>query len=139
MPKISPKQPRLISEAETEFKITPEEQAIKDEYLVQLQQHLRDPEFRQTQGFPIGDDEAILELSDPPHYTACPNPFLPEIIDDWQTERDEFRLRMGLTDFEYQREPFSADVSEGKSNSIYRAHTYHTKVPHPAIMRYILH
>ena len=32
-----------------------------------------------------------------------------------------------------------ADVSEGKNNPIYNAHSYHTKVPHPAIMRYILH
>ena len=30
-------------------------------------------------------------------------------------------------------------MSEGKNNAIYNAHSYHTKVPHPAIMRYILH
>jgi 16S rRNA G966 N2-methylase RsmD/DNA-directed RNA polymerase subunit RPC12/RpoP len=30
-------------------------------------------------------------------------------------------------------------VSEGKSNPIYTAHTYHTKFPHPAIMRYLLY
>ena len=36
-------------------------------------------------------------------------------------------------------EPFAADVSEGKNDPIYNAHTYHTKVPHKAIMRYILH
>src|SRR5699024_10808213 len=39
----------------------------------------------------------------------------------------------------YHREPFAADVSEGKTNKIYRSHSYHTKVPHKAIMRYILH
>ena len=39
----------------------------------------------------------------------------------------------------YRREPFAADVSEGKGGALYRAHTYHTKVPHRAIMRYILH
>src|SRR5207237_5100363 len=39
----------------------------------------------------------------------------------------------------YSREPFSADVSEGKNDPIYNAHSYHTKVPHKAIMRYILH
>jgi hypothetical protein len=37
------------------------------------------------------------------------------------------------------REPFAADVSEGKNDPIYNAHSYHTKVPHKAIMRYILH
>jgi len=33
------------------------------------------PELRQIEGFPIGSDEDILALSDPPYYTACPNPF----------------------------------------------------------------
>ena len=36
-------------------------------------------------------------------------------------------------------EPFAADVSEGRSGLFYDAHSYHTKVPHKAIMRYILH
>ncbi len=31
------------------------------------------------------------------------------------------------------------DVSEGKNDPIYKAHSYHTKVPHMAIMPYILH
>jgi len=39
----------------------------------------------------------------------------------------------------YNKEPFAADVSEGKNDPIYNAHSYHTKVPHKAIMRYILH
>jgi DNA modification methylase len=39
----------------------------------------------------------------------------------------------------YSREPFATDVSEGKTDPIYNAHSYHTKVPHKAIMRYILH
>src|SRR5207244_12476464 len=39
----------------------------------------------------------------------------------------------------YSREPFAVDVSEGKNDPIYNAHSYHTKVPHKAIMRYILH
>lgn len=30
-------------------------------------------------------------------------------------------------------------MSEGKADPIYMAHAYHTKVPHKAIMRYILH
>ena len=30
-------------------------------------------------------------------------------------------------------------MSEGKNDPIYNAHSYHTKVPHKAIMRYILH
>jgi len=37
------------------------------------------------------------------------------------------------------KEPYAYDVKEGKSNKIYNAHSYHTKSPHPAVMRYILH
>ena len=32
------------------------------------------PELKKIEGFPIGSDEDILNLSDPPYYTACPNP-----------------------------------------------------------------
>ncbi len=34
------------------------------------------PKLKKTEGFPIGEDEDILNLSDPPYYTACPNPWL---------------------------------------------------------------
>ena len=117
------------------------EQSQEDKaiYRQRLAEHLKDPEFRKIEGFPIGTDEAILALSDPPYYTACPNPFLPEIIEEWQQEREETREKLGLKDQKYQREPFAADVSEGKNDPIYNAHSYHTKVPHKAIMRYILH
>lgn len=114
-------------------------QAQSDEYRRRLAEALKDPAFRAIEGFPIGKDEDILALSDPPYYTACPNPFLPEIIDQWQQERAELRKQLGLNDDSYQREPFATDVSEGKNDPIYNAHSYHTKVPHKAIMRYILH
>ena len=39
----------------------------------------------------------------------------------------------------YRREPFAVDVSEGKQDPIYKAHSYHTKVPHLAIVPLILH
>jgi hypothetical protein len=29
---------------------------------------------RHIEGFPLGKDEDILALSDPPYYTACPEP-----------------------------------------------------------------
>ena len=35
--------------------------------------------------------------------------------------------------------PFAVDVSEGKTHPVYRAHGYHTKVPHLAIVPSILH
>lgn len=100
----------------------------------ELRKKLRDPEFRKIEGFPIGEDEDILALSDPPYYCACPNPWIGEFIQEWEREKppkDDL--------FHYVREPFAANVSEGKNDPIYNAHSYHTKVPHKAIMRYILH
>jgi len=61
-----------------------------------LREHLQDPAFRQIEGFPIGEDEDILALSDPPYYTACPNPFLPDIIAHWREEREALRRELGL-------------------------------------------
>lgn len=87
---------------------------------------------RHIEGFPIATDEDIISLSNAPYYTACPNPFIEEFIRENGTPYDE------ETD-DYHREPFAADVSEGKTDPIYMAHTYHTKVPHKAIMKYILH
>lgn len=90
------------------------------------------------EGFPIGEDEDILNLSDPPYYTACPNPWLNDFIAEWEVEKKQLEKDgKRFADFEVD-EPYAADVSEGKNNPIYMAHSYHTKVPHPAIMRYIL-
>jgi len=97
-------------------------------------QKLQDPEFRKIEGFPIGSDEDILALSDPPYYTACPNPWIADFIQEWEAQKSE-----QPEGYQYHREPFAADVSEGKNDPIYNAHSYHTKVPHKAIMRYILH
>lgn len=87
---------------------------------------------RGIEGFPIGTDEDIIALSDAPYYTACPNPFIEEFIKENGTPYDE------ATD-DYHREPFASDISEGKSDAMYMAHSYHTKVPYKAIMKYILH
>lgn len=119
---------------------------IRAEYRERLRQRLQDPTFRATEGFPIGDDQTILDLSDPPYYTSCPNPFLVEGVDAWRG--DQTGVRSALSEFDdsghggdaqYHREPFTADISEGKGDPIYNAHTYHTKVPHRAIMRYLIH
>ncbi len=82
-------------------------------------------------GFPHGEIDDIINLSDPPYYTACPNPFLGDFVKQYGRPYDPMEG--------YKREPFAADVKEGKNDPIYNAHSYHTKVPHKAIMRYILH
>ena len=88
--------------------------------------------LRHIEGFPLGEDEDLLTLSDLPHYTAYPNPHIAEFIKKWGTPYDED------TD-DYHREPYVADVSEGKRDPIYIAHTYHTKVPYKAIVPFIEH
>ena len=96
------------------------------------------PELKQMEGFPIGEDEDILKLSDPPYYTACPNPWLNDFIGEWEEKKTQFEKEGKRSSEFVVDEPFATDVSEGKRNAIYGAHSYHTKVPHPAIMRYIL-
>lgn len=94
------------------------------------------PDLKNIAGYPMGEDEAILALSDPPYYTACPNPWINDFIVEWNKEKQE---KYGKDKQDYHREPFAADVSEGKNDPIYLAHSYHTKVPFKAVMRYILH
>ena len=109
-------------------------EARRTHYTAELRKKLQDPEFRKIEGFPIGSDEDILNLSDPPYYTACPNPWIADFIAEWESQKPE-----QPAGYQYQREPFATDVKEGKNDPIYNAHSYHTKVPHKAIMRYILH
>ncbi len=90
------------------------------------------PELKKIEGYPIGKDEDIIALSQPPYYTACPNPYIEDFIKEHGTPYNE------ETD-NYHREPFVADVSEGKGHPIYNVHTYHTKVPHKAIIPFIEH
>jgi hypothetical protein len=82
-------------------------------------------------GFPYGEIADILNVSDPPYYTACPNPFLGEFVRRHAKPYDPAET--------YGRKPFAVDVSEGKTDPVYRAHAYHTKVPHLAIVPSILH
>jgi DNA modification methylase len=97
------------------------------------------PELRLIEGFPVGTDDDIIALSDPPYYTACPNPWINDFIKEWEAEKPKLQAEKKRSATFEVKEPYAADVSEGKNNPIYMAHAYHTKVPHPAIMRYILH
>ena len=110
----------------------PNDDERKKYFLEILREKLKDPEFRKIEGFPIGEDEDILALSDPPYYTACPNPFIEDFI-------KQYGKPYNTNNDNYNRKPFAADVSEGRGDPIYNLHAYHTKVPHKAIMRYLLH
>ena len=103
--------------------------ARRQHFLERLRAEL--PELRKRPDFPKGEDEDILQMSDPPYYTACPNPFLAEFVEHYGKPWDP--------DDGYHREPFAVDVSVGKTDPLYRAHGYHTKVPHLAIVPSILH
>lgn len=107
------------------------EDARRDHFQRLLAEKLKDPVFRNQEGFPNGTDEAILAMSDPPYYTACPNPWLTEFVKFYGAKYDPT--------LDYTREPMAIDVSEGKTDPIYKAHSYHTKVPHLAIVPSILH
>ena len=109
----------------------PSEQARREHFLRLLAEKFKDPTFRNAEGFPKGTDEAILAMSDPPYYTACPNPWLADFVKHYGKPYDP--------EAKYSREPLAIDVSVGKTDALYKAHSYHTKVPHLAIVPSILH
>lgn len=84
------------------------------------------PELHAIAGFPAGSDAAILALSRPRAYTACPNPYAADVVLADDVDRAD-------------SPPFATDISVGKGHRFYRAHAYPTKVPHEAITRFILH
>jgi len=104
----------------------------REYFLEKLREKLKDPKFRKIEGFPIGEDEDILALSDPPNYTTCPNPFIEDFINHYGKPYDP------ETD-DYRREPFASDTGSGKTHPIYTAHSYHSKISHLATVPCILH
>ncbi len=109
----------------------PDEETRHAQFRRALAEKLREPAFREIEGFPDATDDDILAMSDPPYHTACPNPFLGDFV--------QFHGRRYDPEEPYFREPFAVDVSVGKTDPLYKAHAYHTKVPHLAIVPSILH
>jgi hypothetical protein len=103
----------------------------REYFLEKLREKLKDPEFRKIEGFPIGEDDDILAVSDPPYYTACPNPFIEDFIKHYGKPYDP--------NVPYSKKPFATDTGAGKTHPIYTAHSYHSKIPHLATMPCILH
>jgi DNA modification methylase len=90
------------------------------------------PELKKIEGFPIGKDEDILALSQPPYYTACPNPYIKEFI---EKNGKPYDANMDL----YHRKPYTDDIDTNKNDKLTNAHSYHTKSPFHAIQQYIEH
>ena len=65
----------------------PNDLARRDYYREELRKKL--PELRKIEGFPIGEDDDIINLSDPPYYTACPNPWLNDFIAEWEQQKEQ--------------------------------------------------
>ncbi len=99
-------------------------------FLDDLREKLQDPEFRKTPGFPKGEDEAILRLSDPPYYTACPNPFLDDLLQS---------IPQDPTSQNHVMAPYPLDITKSRNNKYVNAHSYATKVPPEIVLHYILY
>src|ERR1035441_910441 len=80
----------------------PHDEARRTYFLQKLREQFKDESFRKTAGFPLGDEEDILAMSDPPYYTACPNPFITDFLNSCGSPYDPADG--------YHREPFSSDV-----------------------------
>lgn len=113
------------------------EDARREYFREELRKKL--PELKQIEGFPIGEEDDIINLSDPPYYTACPNPWLNDFIEEWEKEKVELE-KEGRRNANFEvKEPYFKDVIARKNSPIYNAHSYHTKVPHEVVMTYLLH
>jgi DNA modification methylase len=90
------------------------------------------PQLKEIDGFPKGTDEDIIALSQPPYYTACPNPYINEFIEKhgsvYNPESDD-----------YKKLPYTDDIDTNKNDKLTNAHSYHTKSPWHAIQQYIEH
>ena len=128
--KLSMQRPKA-SEVTCLGRVFESEDARREYHLDLLAKKLAAGEIRNVEGFPLGNDAAILAMSDPPYYTACPNPWFTEFVEHKAADRETVEP--------YARKPMAVDVSIGKTDPIYKAHSYHTKVPYLAIAPSILH
>ena len=90
------------------------------------------PELKKIEGYPKGEDDDIINLSNPPFYTACPNPYIEDFIKEngssYNEEKDS-----------YYKKPYTDDINTNKNDKLTNAHSYHTKSPFHAIQQYIEH
>jgi DNA-directed RNA polymerase subunit RPC12/RpoP len=110
------------------------DEARRTHFTEELRKKIQDPEFLKIEGFPVGSHEEILRLSDPPYYCACPNPWIANFITEWESQKPG-----PPEDVQYHREPLDIEINESRNNKYVNAHSYATKTPHQAIMRFLLH
>src|SRR5262249_42006463 len=96
-------------------KTFPNDQARREYFLERLREKLRDPAFRKIEGLPIGADEDIRALSDPPYYMACPNPFVRDYLEHVTKRRK--------AEVPYNRLPYPAALEDSRNNTFINAHS----------------
>jgi hypothetical protein len=64
------------------------DEKCREHLLENLREKHKDPEFRNIEGFPIGEDEGMPALSDPPYYTVCPKSFIENFIKHYGKSHD---------------------------------------------------
>ncbi|NKE76484.1 DNA methyltransferase [Ochrobactrum sp. MC-1LL] len=99
----------------------------REYFLEKLRAILKNPEFRSRTDFPNASDEEILRLSNPPYYTACPNPFIEDFVQSAKNAN-----MAPASD-----KPYSGDLVANSRHPVYSFHPYHTKVP-PAVIKTLI-
>ena len=67
------------------------------------------------------------------------NNCLNDFIEEWESDKLHL-FEKGLRSINKKiNKPFAFDVSGGKNSAIYNAHSYHTKVPPNAILKYLMY
>ena len=83
----------------------PNDEARREYFREELRNKL--PELRKIEGFPIGSDDDIVHLSDPPYFTACPNPWLNDFTAEWELEKQQLEAEgKRKADFEVMEPSF---------------------------------
>lgn len=96
-----------------------------------LQVSLTERRLVDTAGSPVGEVAAMVDLSDPPYYTASPNPFLSEFVAHYGMPVEPGDI--------YDVEAHRGEFVISKRHPVYAFHPYHTKVPPEAIRTLIEH
>ena len=106
------------------------EQAAIDSRPLRTTSGRRLPELRKLPGCPAAATMPSSTCRTAPAHTACPNPFIARLARASLQRPDERPGRSGAR---------SSPTAKRGIRARYKAHSYPTKVPHPAIMRLILH